>query len=102
LAAAEDISVSGNQIRFSGWAFDSDRTKPVILITVDGQWVWMPPVNVWRPDLWNFFRRSIDDHSGWSGAVEAAPGTHSVCAHVADAVTPNEFRAINCKNLVVK
>jgi hypothetical protein len=98
----ENISVSGKQIRFSGWAFDSERTKPVILITVDGQWVWMPPVNVWRPDLWNFFRRSIDEHSGWSGAIEATPGTHSVCAHVADAVTPNEFRVINCKNAIVK
>jgi hypothetical protein len=102
LASVEDVSVSGNQIRFSGWAFDTDGTKPVVLITVNGQWVWMPPVNVWRPDLWNFFRRSIDDHSGWSGAVEATPGTHSVCAHVADAVTPNAFRVIDCKNAVVK
>ncbi len=75
---------------------------PVVLITVNGQWVWMPVVNVWRPDLWNFFRRSIDEHSGWSGAIDAAPGTHSVCAHVADAVTANEFRVIDCKNAVVK
>jgi hypothetical protein len=102
LASVENISVSGNQIRFSGWAIDSERTRPVILITVNGQWVWMPVVNVWRPDLWNFFRGTISEHSGWYGAIEAAPGTHSVCAHVADAVTPNEFRVVDCKNAVVK
>jgi hypothetical protein len=102
LASVENISVSGNQIRFSGWAFDSERTRPVVLITVNGQWVWMPVVNVWRPDLWNFFRRTISEHSGWAGAIEAAPGTHSVCAHVADAVTPNKFRVIDCKKAVVK
>jgi hypothetical protein len=94
--------VDGNQIRFSGWAFDTNGTKPVVLITVNGQWVWMPQVNVWRPDLWIFFRRSIDMYSGWSGAVTAAAGTHSVCAHVADSVTPNEFRIVDCKNAVVK
>ncbi len=74
----EDISVSGNQIRLSGWAIDSERTRPVVLIAVGGQWVWMPPVNVWRPDLWNFFRGTIDEHSGWSGAVTAAAGTYAV------------------------
>ena len=76
----EAAGVSGRTIVMSGWALDPETVYQTnVLLVVEGRW-YIVLANGWREDIAAVYPGYGAQH-GFSGFVEASPGTHQVCAY---------------------
>jgi len=99
LGSLDAVTSTAGRITTRGWALDPDTTSPIsVHVYVDGKAVRALTSDTPRPDVGRIFGKG-DDH-GFSGVVNAVPGTHQVCLYAIDSTGGSNPR-LGCKSVAV-
>lgn len=85
-----------------GWAFDPDTIDPVrVHVYVDGVGRTAVTADLPKPGLSATFPGIGDDHAYRAELTGLAPGAHSICVYVLDAVAPGSTISAGCRSVTV-
>ena len=98
--ALDTATLVNDTIQVTGWAVDPDTAASILVhVYLDGQgYAFTADGN--RPDIAGGLPAYGAAH-GFSGALPAPDGVHSVCAYAIDAVGGNGNRLLGCKTVMV-
>ena len=98
--ALDTATLSNGAIQVTGWAVDPDTAASIpVHVYLDGQgFAFLADGN--RPDIAGGLPAYGAAH-GFSGALPAPDGTHSICAYAIDAVGGDGNRLVGCKTVNV-
>ena len=96
----ENISVTGDRLNLSGWAYDPDvPTSPIdVGVSVDGRWVLSMRADGNRPDVGNAYPTAGPAH-GFTGQLGLAPGRRTVCVVFVNAGGTGANSWVTCRIL---
>jgi len=99
IGAFDAVTWNGTAVNVSGWAIDPVMASPTnVSVSVDGGAATVALANTSRPDVAHYYPMYGPSH-GYSVAVPAAAGPHSVCV---TAVTAAASRtSFGCRNITV-
>jgi hypothetical protein len=98
--ALDTATLSNGAIQVTGWAVDPDTAASIpVHVYLDGQG-FVFTADGTRPDIAGGLPAYGAAH-GFSGALPAPDGAHSICAYAIDAVGGDGNRLLGCKTVIV-
>ncbi|MET0764896.1 MAG: SpoIID/LytB domain-containing protein [Blastococcus sp.] len=93
------VTVSGGDIRLTGWSIDPDTAKPTeVHVYVGSAWGGRAVASVDRPDVAAVYPAKGAAH-GYDLTVRAGPGTHRVCVYAINLGAGSSNSRIGCSDV---
>jgi SpoIID/LytB domain protein len=93
------VTVSGGNIRLTGWSIDPDTAKSTeVHVYVGSAWGGKAVASVSRPDVAAVYPAKGDAH-GYDLTVKAGPGRHRVCVYAINLGAGSSNSRIGCKDV---
>lgn len=101
LGSLDSVSLSGNQVRATGWGFDPDSDAPMqVHLYVDGRYTTRLWANVTRADVAAVYP-AHGANRGFSATLNLAGGNRRVCAYAINVGAGSSNPLLGCRTVKV-
>lgn len=100
IGSIDTTASTWNSVSLAGWALDPDTTAPIqVHVYLDGQDVLASTADIPRPDVGAAFGKG--DNHGFSLAIPARAGNHTLCVYAIDSVAGGPNPQLGCRTVTV-